>query len=96
MGEARRLKTGRWRIYRGAEPVLIRDGETRAIVTFESLAEARRWWSRQHPAEPPLSESKKCAHCGAYFGRVNGWTLYDGQYYHPSHTPGALASYRSR
>jgi hypothetical protein len=96
MAEARQLKTGRWRIYKGSGPDLVRDPETRGIVTFDSLAEARRWWARQHPGEPALEEAKKCGHCGAYFGQTNGWTLYDGLYYHPSHTPGALASYRRR
>jgi len=96
MGEARQLKTGRWRIYTGSDLEIVRDPETGAIVTFESLAAARRWWSRVHPGEIPLPEAKKCAHCGAYFGRGSEWTVHDGRYYHPAHAPEALASYRRR
>jgi|GEM_PF-5787831 len=96
MGEARQLKTGRWRIYQGNGLEIVRDPETRAIVTFDSLAAARLWWARLHPGDPSLAEAKKCARCGAYFGPTTEWTLQDGRYYHPAHSPEALGSYRRR
>jgi hypothetical protein len=94
MAEARQLKTGRWRIYQGSGLDPVRDPETRAIVTFANLEAACRWWSRVHPNEPPLAEANKCTHCGSYFGPTTESTLFDGQYYHSRHTPGALVMRR--
>lgn len=87
MAQAKRLKTGRWRIYRGDEPDLVRDPATGKIVTFNSLTEARRWWSKVSPAEPSLQEAHKCARCGAYFGASTPWTVHDGRPYHLVHAP---------
>jgi hypothetical protein len=85
MAEVRRLKTGRWRIYEGQK--LIRDPSTGQIATFESIAEARRWWSKSRPAGPTLQEANKCSDCGAYFGASTPWTVYQGRPYHLAHVP---------
>jgi hypothetical protein len=87
MLEARQLKTGRWRLYKSPDLLPIRDPETGGIVTFESLAEARRWWRRSNPGEGAPQEALKCAKCGAYFGRGSTRTLSGGLYYHLSHSP---------
>ena len=87
MAEARKLKSGRWRIYAGAELNLVREPRTTKIVTFDSLAEARRWWAESNPGDHPLREARRCARCGAYFGRNAPGTLYAGRYYHPAHLP---------
>jgi hypothetical protein len=86
MAEARRLKGGKWRIY--VEPNLdpARDPWTGTIAIFESLEAARSWWGTLHPGKS-LCEANKCAWCGAYFGRLAGYTSYGGRYYHPQHTP---------
>jgi len=90
MAEARQLKAGRWRIYLGTGLNLVRDPSTGSIVTFDSLAAARRWWAQVHPGDAPLSEARRCARCSGYFGLAAGSTFYDGRYYHPNHRPGAL------
>ena len=87
MAEAKRLKTGRWRIYRDPDKRLVRDPKTGTIVTFQSLTDARRWWSQINPAEPSLQEAHKCARCGAYFGINAPWTVRDGRPYHVEHAP---------
>jgi hypothetical protein len=90
MAEARRLKTGRWRLYKTPELYPLRDPATGNIATFGSLGEARRWWLGLDPKAPSLQEALKCANCGAYFGRNTTSTSYGGRYYHPSHTPQAV------
>lgn len=87
MAEAKRLKTGRWRIYRGPQQDLVRDPESGIIPTFKTLPEAKRWWAKVNPAEPSLQEAHKCARCGAYFGADTPWTLYAGRPYHLAHVP---------
>lgn len=87
MAEARRLKAGRWRIYLGSDRSLVRHPKSRAIVTFDSLAEARRWWQTLHPEDPPLEEELKCDWCGAYFGPSMKPVMYAGRSYHGVHTP---------
>jgi hypothetical protein len=88
--EARKLKAGRWRLYKTPGLYPLRDPGTGAIATFDSLEEARHWWRRLHPVEPPPTEALKCARCGAYFGPTSSQTLYAGRYYHPQHTPQAV------
>lgn len=41
MVEARQLKAGRWRIYEGRDLNIVRDPQTGAIVTFDSLDAAQ-------------------------------------------------------
>ena len=94
MGEARQLKSGRWRIYAGAELDLVREPGTGAIVTFDSLAAASRWWAEFHVGDGPLREARRCARCGAYFGRSAPGTQYAGRYYHSSHLPAPLSRRR--
>jgi len=96
MGEARQLKAGRWRIYEGSGLEIVRDPQTGSIVTFDTLAAARRWWSRSHPDDPPLAEAKKCARCGAYFGPTTEWAVHDGRYFHPAHSPAVFTMHRGR
>ena len=90
MAEARRLKSGRWRLYKTPDLFPVRDPSTGNIATFASLEEARRWWLKIDPLGPTVVEAIKCAGCGAYFGRTTDWTTYGGRYYHPSHTPQAI------
>ena len=89
MAEARRLKSGRWRIYRGTEQELVRSPDDGRIASFGTLTDARRWWSRMNPSEPSLQEAHKCARCGAYFGASTPWTIYAGRPYHLVHAPNA-------
>lgn len=96
MAEARRLKTGKWKLYKTPDLYPVRDPATGAIPTFDSLAAARRWWLRHNPGGTALQEGIKCAKCGAYFGRSSNRTLYGGLYYHLSHTPQAAAAERRR
>jgi len=96
MPEARRLKSGKWRLYQTPDLYPIRDPANGTILAFQSLTEARQWWSDRHPQGPGLEEAIKCARCGAYFGPGSGWTTYGGQYYHPSHTPQAVEPQRRR
>jgi hypothetical protein len=88
MAEARRLKSGRWRIYRQPNLAIVRDPAKGTIPTFDTLTDARRWWSRLNPKEPSLQEAHKCARCGTYFGPRTPWTMYDTRPYHLSHVPG--------
>jgi hypothetical protein len=88
VAEAKRLKTGRWRIYRGEEQHLVRDPQTGSIATFRSFNDARRWWAKVNPSDPSLQEAHKCARCGAYFGANTPWTVYAGKPYHLAHVPG--------
>ncbi len=90
MAEARRLKSGRWRLYMTPNLFPLRDPATGNIATFGSLEEARRWWLKIDPQGPVVKEAIKCASCGAYFGRASTWTQYAGRYFHPSHAPQAL------
>jgi hypothetical protein len=85
MAEAKKLKSGRWRIYR--EKAIVRDPQTGTIATFSSLTDARRWWTNVNPAEPSLQEAHKCARCGAYFGPSTPWTVHAGRPYHVEHIP---------
>ncbi|HEY9286456.1 MAG TPA: hypothetical protein VIT43_00370 [Candidatus Dormibacteraeota bacterium] len=87
MAEAKRLRSGKWRIYRGSEHALVRHPANGSIPTFPSLGEARRWWAEIHPAEPCLQEAHKCARCGAYFGADTPWTVHRGRPYHLAHVP---------
>jgi hypothetical protein len=87
MTEARRVKSGKWRIYSGPASDVVRDPQNGAVAYFTSLEEARRWWQRLQPDDPPLKEANKCAWCGAYFGREMNYTTYAGRYYHPQHIP---------
>ena len=91
MIEARRLKSGKWRIYSGPESDVTRDPKTGLVAAFNSLEEARGWWQRLHPDDPPLKEAIKCAWCGAYFGEGMSYTSYAGRYYHPQHIPQACS-----
>lgn len=86
MAQAKRLKSGRWRIYRESDRI-VRDPATGAIANFRSLSEASRWWSQVNPREPSLQEAHKCARCGAYFGPSTPWAIYDGRPYHLPHLP---------
>ena len=92
MTEARRIKSGKWRIYSGPESDVARDPQNGAVAYFTSLDEARRWWQRLRPDDAPLKEAIKCAWCGAYFGRKMSYTSYAGRYYHPQHIPQARNS----
>jgi hypothetical protein len=87
VAEARKLKSGRWRIYAGAELEVVREPVTGALVTFETLTQASRWWAEINPREAPLREARRCARCGAYFGPRAPWTVYSDRYYHPAHLP---------
>ncbi len=87
MAEAKRLKTGRWRIYRDPKRGLVRDPDTGTIATFSTLGDAKRWWSKVNPTEPSLQEAHKCARCGAYFGADTPWRIYNGKPYHVAHVP---------
>lgn len=87
MAEARQLKTGRWRLYKTPSLYPVRDPETGRIATFESLAEARRWFRLRFPQEGPAHEAIKCARCGAYFGQDSTCVLVGGFYYHLGHAP---------
>jgi hypothetical protein len=87
MAEARRLKNGRWRLYKSPGLLPVRDPDTGGGLSFDSLAEARNWWRREHPGEPAPQEAIKCAKCGAYFARSSTWTLAGGLYYHLAHAP---------
>ena len=87
MAEARRLKSGRWRIYRGAEQTPVRDPAKGTIPSFNTLTDARRWWIELNPADPSLQEAHKCARCGAYFGANAPWTVVEGRPYHLAHAP---------
>ncbi|HEY9287745.1 MAG TPA: hypothetical protein VIT43_06960 [Candidatus Dormibacteraeota bacterium] len=87
MTEARQLKTGRWRLYKTPNVYPVRDPQTGEIVTFGSLAEARRWWRQHYPGEGAPYEAIKCAKCGAYFGRGTTPVLSGGLYYHATHSP---------
>jgi hypothetical protein len=95
MAEARRLKSGRWRIYSGAERKPVRGPESGAIATFGSLAEARLWWQGIHPEHPPLKEEPRCSWCGAYFGPGMHPVNDAGRWYHSVHTPSAIGSGRT-
>ena len=94
MAEARRLKTGKWRLYMtpGLQPV--RDPQTGTIPNFESLEAARRWWRTLNPGEAPPPEAIKCARCGTYLGRSSPWTLYAGSFYHEAHSPQVIDTRR--
>lgn len=94
MAEARRLSAGRWRIYLPSERRLVRHRRNGAIATFDSLAEARRWWQRLHPDDPPLHEGAKCGWCGTYFGPAAKRVTYGGRSYHGIHIPLAIAGDR--
>ena len=94
MAEARQLKAGRWRIYLGGSGVPVRYPASGAIATFDSLAQARRWWRDLHPDDPPLQESPKCAQCGAYFGPSMGRVPYAGRWFHQVHAPSAITNGR--
>lgn len=94
MAEARRLKSGRWRIYLRAHAMPVRDPASHAIVSFESLVQARRWWQALHPGDPPLGEAPRCARCGAYFGASMEPVSYAGRLFHGAHTPPAITDGR--
>lgn len=96
MAEARRLKSGRWQLYRTPDLDPVRDRATGAILTFDSLPAARRWWLQRYPGANPPHEAIKCARCGAYFGRASNPILYGGLYYHLSHSPQAVEAERRR
>ena len=87
MAEARKLKSCRWRIYNWAELDVIREPVTGAIMTFDSLAGASRWWSEFHSGDDPIREARRCTRCGAYFGQGSSGMLYAGRYYHLAHLP---------
>ena len=87
MAEARKLKSGKWRIYLGDEQALVRDPSSGSIVTFSSLNDAKDWWSEMNPAAPSLQEAHKCARCGAYFSANTPWTVRRGRPYHLGHVP---------
>jgi hypothetical protein len=87
MAEARRLKSGKWRIYLDDDHALVRDPASGSIVTFVSLTDARHWWSEVNPTAPSLQEAHKCARCGAYFSANTPWTVYGGRPYHLAHAP---------
>jgi hypothetical protein len=87
---ARRLKSGRWRIYLSGE--VARDRSTRAITTFGSLEQARRWWGEQHPEDPPLDEAPRCARCQGYFGPTAPAIRLGDLLYHARHVPEAAVS----
>lgn len=87
MAEARRLKSGRWRLYKTPGLYPVHDPLTGLSPTFATLSDARRWWSKQPSGDAAVEESVKCAKCGAYFARTANRTLVGGLYYHLSHTP---------
>lgn len=87
MAEARRLKSGKWRIYRGNDRSLVRDPANGTIISFGTLTDAKRWWSELNPTAPSLQEAHKCARCGAYFGADTPWTVRGGRPYHLAHAP---------
>jgi hypothetical protein len=91
MAEARRLDSGLWRIYLGTERRLARRPRNGAIATFYSLAEARRWWQRLHPQDPPLQEAARCGGCGAYIEQNAKRVRYWGRTYHAVHMPLPIA-----
>ena len=94
MAEGRRLKAGRWRIC-DSQGNPVRDPTTGGTIrSFESLADARHWWSERNPHDPLLLEAPRCAWCGAYFGPSAQPTIYGGRHYHPVHTPPAIAAGR--
>ena len=94
MVEARQLRGGKWRIYRGPELDVARDPHTGGIAHFDSMEAARRWWARLHPDEPPLKEAIKCARCGAYFGAMAAYVSRGASYYHPQHAPAPVDLHR--
>lgn len=96
MTEARRLKSGKWKLYNTPDLYPVRDPATGTVRTFDSLAAARRWWLQQHPGGALPHEGIKCARCGTYFGRASNPTLYGGLYYHLAHTPPAVDAERQR
>ena len=96
MAEARRLKSGKWRLYKTPQLSPVRDPQTGDVPSFESLEAARRWWRDHSPSEVPPDESIKCARCGAYFGRQSAWAFYGGRYYHQAHTPQVIDAQRRR
>src|SRR5437588_650283 len=57
MPEARRLKSGKWRLYQTPDLYPIRDPANGTILAFQSLAEARQWWSDRPPQGRGLGES---------------------------------------
>jgi hypothetical protein len=88
--EARRLKAGRWRLYKSPGYLPVRGPKTGNIVSFDSFEAARYWWMAGHPEEATIKEAVKCARCGAYFGPSLSRTSYAGRLYHPSHVPPAV------
>jgi hypothetical protein len=94
MAEARRLDSGLWRIYLKGENRRARHKRSGTIATFYSLAEARRWWQKMHPEEPPLQEAARCAGCGAYISPGERVVTYAGRIYHGTHTSFAIAPER--
>jgi hypothetical protein len=96
MPEARRLKNGRWRLYRTPDLYPVRDPESGAILTFDTLSEARRWWMLRNPVDAPPQEAVRCAKCGAYLSSQSAWRLYAGRYYHAAHAPPAIDAQRRR
>jgi len=88
MTEARRLKAGRWRIYDSLpRPKAMRDPVTGAIVTFDTLEEARAWLARVQPRNGSLSEASRCAKCGGYSGPEASFVFVEGKFYHVGHAP---------
>jgi hypothetical protein len=87
--EARRLKSGRWRIYLSGQ--VARDA-TGAITSFGSLDQARRWWGEQHPDDPPVDEAPRCARCQGYFGATAPAIRLGDLWYHARHVPEAPVS----
>ena len=96
MAEARQLKTGRWRIYERPRGEIIRDPDSGAIVTFDSIDTARMWWAQLRPEDPPLLEAIKCARCGGYFGHGMAPIREGARYYHAAHRPRAAVLQRGR
>src|SRR5579864_1764181 len=86
MAEARRLNSGLWRIYLSSRR-LARRPRNGTIATFYSLTEARRWWRRLHPQEPPLQETTRCAGCGSYIEPDIKSVTHAGRSYHRGHKP---------
>jgi hypothetical protein len=88
LAQARRLKTGKWRIYETAPELhATRDPAGGAIPSFESLEKARLWWAQLHPDDLPLDEAAKCARCGGYFGRMAAARTHQDKLYHEAHLP---------
>lgn len=92
MAEARRLSAGLWRVYLRSERRLARHPRSGAIATFYSLDEARRWWQKMHPEEPPLQEAPRCSGCGAYIDPSDRWVTSGGRAYHGIHAVATDAS----